>query len=132
MNLLTQAIGAAASGISGLVKLNGAARNITAQATFTYGAGGTAVDAWLQTSLDQGATWTDIANWHFTTALGRAIYNLTSHASTAITPTDGAMAANTFADGVLGPWFRVKWASTGTYTGVTSLSIDVAADQLAQ
>ncbi len=131
MNLLNLAtIAGAASGVSGLLKLNGAPRNLTAQGKFLYGSGGATVDAWLQTTLDGGLTWIDIANWHFTTAVGTTIYNLAVTTALSITPTDGALAANTVVDGVLGPQFRVKWATTGTYAGATSLAIDVSTDQL--
>jgi hypothetical protein len=131
MNLLSlPAIAAAASGVSGMLKLNAAPRNLAAQANFAYGSGGTSVDAWLQTSFDQGATWTDIANWHFTTAAARKVNNLSASSSNAVTAADGALAANTSADGLLGPWFRVKWVTVGTYAGATSLSVDVACDQL--
>lgn len=40
------------------------------------------------------------------------------------------MTANTAQDGVLGPKFRVKYQSTGTYAGGTTIEIDVASDQL--
>lgn len=133
MNLLTlPAITAAiATTATAPVKFNAPPRNVAVQANFGYGSGGTSVDAYLQTSLDQGATWIDIAQFHFTTAAARFVYNLNSQTAVATeyTPTDGSLAANTAKDGILGPEFRVKYASTGTYAGATSLSIDIAADQ---
>ena len=98
------------------------------QGTFTYGSGGTTADAWVQTSVDEGGTWIDVANFHFTTANARFLYNLS--ALTAITaeatPTDGSLAANTSKDGFLGPLWRVKYTTTGTYAGGTVLRVDVA------
>ncbi len=128
---ITAAITPAA--LSSLVTLNAAPRNLAAQATFTYGSGGTSVDAYLQTSLDGGAIWTDIANFRFTTATARKIVNLNGQtpATAQVTPTDGAMAANTAQDGVLGPLFRIKYQSSGTYAGGTTLRIDVTTDQVA-
>ncbi|TIO72237.1 hypothetical protein [Mesorhizobium sp.] len=125
------AIGAAASGVSDLLKLLGSPRNLIVQANFAYGAGGTSVDAYLQTSLDGGQTWIDIANFHFTTSAAVKVYNLYSGTpkTTAVTPTDGALTANTAVDGVLGALYRCKYVTVGTYTGATSLSIDVVTDQ---
>lgn len=110
------------------VQLNDPPRNLTVQAVFTYGSGGTSVDAYLQTSVDGGATWLDIAQFHFTTASAKALFNLSS--ATPVTtqfaaPTDGSMTANTAKDGLLGPLFRVKLASVGTYAN-TTLRIDVS------
>lgn len=119
--------------LSSLLQLNAAPRNLTAQATFTYGSGGTTVDAYLQTSLDGGLTWADIANFHFTTASATKIINLNAQTpeTTQITPTDGSITANTAQDGVLGPLFRVKYKSSGTYGGTTVLRVDVTTDQVA-
>src|SRR5947207_2214902 len=41
---------------------------MTIQGTFTYGSGGTSTDAYIQTSIDGGGTWADVANFHFLTA----------------------------------------------------------------
>ena len=54
-----------------LIKRDFAPESLVIQANFTYGSGGTSADAWVQTSLDGGTTWTDIANFHFTTASAR-------------------------------------------------------------
>jgi hypothetical protein len=45
--------------------------------------------------------------------------------TTQYTPTDGALAANTAKDGVLGTQYRVKYSSTGTYAGNTTLNVDI-------
>lgn len=104
---------------------DGPPRNLALQGNFTYGSGGTSADAWVQTSLD-GTTWTDIANFHFTTSSARFIYNLSSGTpvTTEYTATDGTLSANTAKDGVFGSMIRVKWTSVGTYGGSTTLSID--------
>jgi hypothetical protein len=102
-----------------------------AQANFTYGSGGTTVDAYLQTSVDAGLTWIDIAQFHFTTASAQFVFNLNSQTpvTARYTPTDGTLAANTSQDGILGPLYQVKIASVGTYAG-TTLRIDVSANFL--
>src|SRR6202035_2203822 len=50
--------------------------NLVLQGTLTYTSGGTTADAWVQTTLDGGLTWNDVANFHFTTAAGRLVFNL--------------------------------------------------------
>nr|WP_294549961.1 hypothetical protein [uncultured Rhodopila sp.] len=133
MNLLTLPLTAAISPAAATTpaKLNGTPRNLTVQANFTWGSGGTTADAYLQTSLDGGLTWTDIANFHFTTSSARFVFNLNAQTpvTTEYTPTNGAIAANTCKDGVLGPQFRVLYQSSGTYAG-TTLAVDVQGDQI--
>lgn len=134
MNLLKlAAIGTAiASATTTPVKFVVAPRNVTVQANFGYDSGGTTVDAYLQTSIDNGATWIDVAQFHFATAAGIRVYNLNSQTpvTAAYTPTDGSLAANTSKDGILGNQLRVKYVTTGTYGGASTLSIDIASDQV--
>src|SRR5215469_3518469 len=143
MNLLpATAITAAISTpvVTPWVPLNGTPRNLTIQANFAYGSGGTSVDAYIQTSLDGKQTATDIANFHFTTSSQRFACNIstTSPAGTPLgsstapdkqTPnlalTDGSMSNNTAQDGILGPYVRVKYKSSGTYAGGSTLQVDV-------
>ena len=96
------------------------------QGNLTYGSGGTTISAWVQTSVDGGATWTDIANFSFTTSSARFLYNLSglTPVTTEYTATDGSLTANTAKDGIIGPLLRVKYTSTGTYGGSTTLRID--------
>jgi hypothetical protein len=129
-NLLTQAFTAAQSAQLGPVVQfrEGIPRNVLLQANFTYGSGGTSVDAWVQTSVDGGTTWCDVANFHFTTSSARRLFNLSSvtPVTSIATPTDGALAANTAVDGLIGTQMRVKWTSVGTYAASTTLAIDVS------
>jgi hypothetical protein len=133
MNLLSlPAIAGAISLTStSAIKFSAPPRSIAVQANFAYGSGGTTVDAWLQTSLDGGATWIDIAQFRFTTSAARYAYNLNSQTpvTTEYAATDGSLASNTAKDGLIGPQLRVKYQSAGTYAGATSLSIDIACDQ---
>jgi hypothetical protein len=133
MNILNLPIAAAASPISAIAKFNAAPRNLAVQAKFGYGSGGASVDVYLQTSLDGGLTWIDIANFHFTTSPATAIYNLSAATpkTTAVTPTDGSLAANTSVDGILGAQFRAKLVSVGTYAGATTIAVDLVTDQAA-
>jgi hypothetical protein len=113
------------------LQLNGAPRNLTVQANFAGGTSGSSVDAYVQTTLDGGNTWTDICNFHFTTSSARKVFNLSAATpvTSIATPSDGALSANSAQDGVLGPQFRTKYQSSGTYSS-TSLRIDVASIDL--
>lgn len=103
---------------------------VVLQGNFVYGSGGTSADAWVQTSVD-GTTWTDVANFHFTTASARFLFNVSSYTAvtTEYVPTDGTLAVNTAKDGIVGPWWRVKYTTVGTYAG-TTLTVDAAGQQL--
>lgn len=100
---------------------------ITAQCNFVYGSGGTNATAYLQTSLDAGVSWIDIMSFQFTTASGVKVatcVDLTAITS-AVTPGDGALSANTAVSGIIGDRFRVKYTTTGTYAGSTTLAMTV-------
>lgn len=95
-------------------------------ATFVYGSGGTTVKGWVQTSLDGGTTWRDVASFAFTTASGKktsAVHVYTALAAAAAV-SDGALADDTILNGLLGDRLRVKYTTTGTYGGTTTLQID--------
>jgi hypothetical protein len=107
-------------------------RSLTIQAKLTYGSGGTTVDAYVQTSCDGTTTWIDIANFHFTTASAISVGNLSAltPVTTLYTPTDGTIANNTSKDGILCSFLRVKYTSTGTYAGGTTLQIEATGTPL--
>jgi hypothetical protein len=115
----------------GPFKLVDAPTSLCVQATFTYGSGGTTVNAYVQTTVDNGLTWIDIAQFSFATTSARMVFNLNSQTpvTTQYAATDGTLAANTAKDGVLGPIFQVKLVTTGTYAGGTTLKIDVSAQE---
>jgi hypothetical protein len=102
---------------------------ITLQGTLTYTSGGTTATAWVQTSLDGGLTWNDLAAFGFATAAKRTVFNLnTVPVNTIIAQitsfTDGTLTADTaIAVPFFGSDFRVKYTTTGTYVG-TVLRVD--------
>ena len=98
---------------------------LTFEAIFTYGSGGSTAKAYLQTSLDGGATWIDIGHASFTTATASKLFPINGVGSmpAATAPTDGSLAADTVLDGVLGEFIRTKVVTTGTYAGGTTLLI---------
>lgn len=104
---------------------------LSIQARLAYGSGGTTITAWVQTSLDGGVTWNDVAAFGFTTASSTKVMNVNSQtpALTPITITDGTLANDTAKDGMVGPQWRVKYTTTGTYAGNTQLFIDVNGTQ---
>lgn len=101
------------------------ARSLSVQARFLYGSGGTTAKAWVQTSLDGGSTWVDIICFAFGTAAERVVSSV--RADTAVganyAATDATLADDTIKDGILGDRIRVKWTTTGTYAGATSLKL---------
>ena len=98
---------------------------LSVQSTFTYGSGGTATKVYVQTSLDNGATWRDVACQTFTTAAAKkfsAVNGITALAASQAV-SDGALADDTILSGLLGDLYRVKVVTTGTYAGATSIAV---------
>jgi hypothetical protein len=98
-------------------------QSLTVSLRFVYGSGGTTTKVYIQTSLDGGTIWDDIACWSLTQTAATKRWNFSALTPvlTPITPTDGAMADNTSQDGILGDRVRLKVITTGTYAGNTSL-----------
>jgi hypothetical protein len=98
---------------------------VTVEAAFLYGSGGTTCKAYLQTSVDGGTTWVDVASFAFTTSAASKVSALNVYAAlaAAVTPTDGTLADNTIVNGLIGDRLRVKVISTGTYAAATSIKV---------
>jgi len=79
------------------------------------------LDVWLQTSPDEGNTWRDIANWHFTAASVQFIQvqGRTGGGAAPIAASDAALASNTVVQGTVGSRFRLKYRVTGGTTPTT-------------
>lgn len=105
----------------------GAPTSMTIQATFAYGSGGTNATAYVQSSIDNGVTFFDVAAIRFTTSGGTVVATVDGKAAitTPATLTDGALTANTVQQGFLGSQMRVKLTTTGTYAGGTTLTVKV-------
>ncbi len=94
---------------------------LTILATFTYGSGGTSAKYYVQTSLDKGTSWIDIASFAFTTSSATkvsAVFGAVA-LTAATTPSDGSLTDNTILNGLLGDRLRLKRTTTGTYAGTT-------------
>ena len=100
---------------------------LACQAVFTRAGGGTTCDVFIQTSLDNGSTWIDLIQWAFLTTTATRISAVRSSIAMAanVTPTDGAMTDNTILDGLLGDRIRAKTVVVGTYSGASSLALNV-------
>lgn len=98
-------------------------QSATLKCQFNWGSGGTTAKFWVQVSLDGGATFQDVACFAFTTSSGIKEFTISglTPVTTAYTPTDGTMSDDTCKDGIVGPIWRVKTTTTGTYanTNVT-------------
>ncbi len=110
------------------VAFPGAASYLAFQAVFTYVAdAATSAKAYIQTSLDAGATWFDIASFAFTTSTATKVSAVTTEiapASQAFTPADGTLSDNTIIQGIIGDRLRVKFVSVGAYGAGSNLRID--------
>lgn len=101
---------------------------LSCQVRFFYGSGGSSVQVFVQTSLDQGQTWFDIANIGFTTSSGLEAFNLSglNGVTTPVAPTNLSLANNTTLNGPLGDRLQAVVVSTGTYGGSTLASVRCA------
>lgn len=99
----------------------------TIQARLAMGTGGTTAKVFVQTSLDQGTTWIDVACLAFTTTGAVKVVNLSALTpkATPATPSDGTLADDSVVDGILGDRLRAKIITTGTYANAV-LSVRTA------
>ncbi len=103
------------------------ATGVTLFVDFDYRGGGTTAIVIVQTSLNQGSDWIDIARFDFATASRQAVCNLTSVAKGVTTVV--ALAAEGVLDGILGDRLRAKRTTTGTYTLNTAVSVRASVRQ---
>ena len=113
--------------ISAEVSILMGASVIACQAVFVRGGGGTTTDVFLQTSLDNGSTWIDIAQFALATTTVTKVSAVRPYIALAanVTPTDGAVSDNTILDGLIGDRLRVKTVVVGTYSGTSTLNVNI-------
>lgn len=92
---------------------------------FTYVGGGTDLQVYVETSLDQAQTWLQVARFDFALESARKVANLSGLLSKAVTAY-AALGAEGVNDGILGPLWRCSYTSTGDYTGATRLAVRMA------
>lgn len=120
---ITAAVGA--TGTTPVVFLAGM-QYLSAEAIFVYGSGGTNATAYVQTSFDGGTTWVDVMAFQFTTATASKLSSVSAQivpTAQAVAPSDGALTVNTALEGFLGDRVRLKYVTTGTYAGGTTLAV---------
>jgi hypothetical protein len=96
---------------------------VTLSARLAYGSGGTSCYAVVETSLDQGVTWVQIARFDFTTSGLQKVMTVSGLTPRIAAATAGSLAADTALDGTLGDRLRATVVSTGTYAGSTVVSV---------
>lgn len=93
------------------------------QVAFVYGSGGSACVVVVETSLDQGDSWIEIARFDFAMTTVTKVANLSGLLSKGIT-TVAALSSEGVLDSVLGDRLRASVTSTGTAYGTgTSVSV---------
>lgn len=104
-------------------------KSLSVGANFTYGAGGTSVTFYLQTTLDQGNTWMDITALRFTNgSLAQAVNLDDSAQTTPVTPNYLALTPGTVQNGFLGASLRPVVVVAGSgYSGNTALALGAVA-----
>jgi len=121
---LTTITTAVAGVLSQEVHVADGAAQLISLATFNFGSGGTNAKFWLQTKI--GDEWIDIASFAFLITTAKKLAALTSLLTVAsVAPTDAGLADDAINDGLLGDLFRIKYTTTGTYAGGTTIKIDI-------
>ena len=118
-------ITAAVSGTAGTVySLSRTAKYLLLESIFTYGSGGTTAKFWIQTRV-AGGTWRDVANFAYTTSSATkwSAVQTTVALAAARTASDAALADDTILDGFIGDELRIKYTTTGTYGGSTTVTV---------
>jgi len=116
-------IGAAATQVGEVVDDLSGALAVTLSARLAYGSGGTSCYALVETSLDRGVTWVQIARFDFTTSGLQKVMTVSGLTPRIAAATAGSLAADTALDGTLGDRLRATVVSTGTYAGSTVVSV---------
>lgn len=107
--------------IPGLGRLGG----VSLTAAFSYVASAaTSAKAYVQTSLDDGVTWVDIACFAFTLASATKKGHISRQQVLAVAAiTTGTLADDTLVQGFLGDRLRVVFTSVGTYGAGTTFAV---------
>jgi len=107
------------------VVVHGGVRALDLQARLdVVGSPGTSAKAWVQTSIDGGATWLDLACFAFpATSAVKAARLPGSALRSPAAISEGTLADDTASDGPFGERLRVKVTSVGTFGAGTTLTL---------
>lgn len=117
---VTNSTGTPVDGLAGM-------KYISLEAKFVRAGGGTTCKVWVQTSLDGGETWFDIASFAFTTTSSNKLQAVRIDPATPLTPAtvpaSATLTDDTVLNGILGDRLRTIMTTTGTYTGASSIEV---------
>lgn len=98
------------------------------QLNFTAGAAGGTIKATIETSLDQGDSWVEIARLAFATANAERVLNFSALTPRTAPYTPAALSDDSAIDGILGSRMRFSILKAGSaYTGNASLAVRMTA-----
>lgn len=127
VELLNAVLAAAVSNEAGAEFTLDGVRFISLEAKFVRAGGGTTCKVWVQTSLDGGVTWFDIASFAFATTTANKVHSVRLDPATPITPAtvpaSATLTDDTVLNGILGNMFRCLFTTTGIYTGASSIGV---------
>ncbi len=128
--LISTALAAAKTVVGDEIAVPAGTTALAILANFGYGSGGTACKVYIQTSLDSGANWIDIACLTFATTAALKVSAVRSAIAlgASIMPTDGSLGDDSIKDGLLGDRIRAKIVATGTYAGASSITVSAVAN----
>ncbi len=81
----------------------------------------------VETSVNQGTTWCEVARILMQDASEERIVNLSGLTALTSPHAPAALSNDTVKDGILGDRWRAKVTTTGTYTGNTSINVRLQA-----
>jgi hypothetical protein len=101
----------------------------TLSASFVYGSGGDTLKVVVETSLNQGATWVEVARFAFAQASAEKVVNLSALTPVTTVYAPAALADDTVKDGILGLRWRARIlkGAGAAYAGNTSLAVRMVA-----
>ncbi|MDP2410359.1 MAG: hypothetical protein Q8M26_08740 [Pseudolabrys sp.] len=111
--------------IDGLDGMLGAAIS----ANFVYGSGGDTVKVIVETSMNQGATWIEVARLAFAQVSAEKTVNLSGLTPVTTVYAPAALSDDTVKDGLLGPRWRARIlkGAGAAYGGNTALAVRLIA-----
>lgn len=102
----------------------GDAEGATITVNFTFGSGGATLKVAIDTSLDQGDSWIEVARFAFTTASKKKVINLSTETPLTTPYEPVALSDDTCKDGVFGDLWRARKIVGATpYAGNSAVSV---------
>lgn len=98
-------------------------------ANFVYGSGGDTLKVAFETTINQGATWIEVARFAFAQASAEKLVNLSGLTPVTTVYAPAALSDDTVKDGVMGQRWRARIikGAGAAYAGNTSLAVRMIA-----